>query len=93
MPWKAKPVSILQRENDNLKTTICLLRRELENRQGAVGRLELLVHERTARIDELTGKLEQARAQNQRLDAECEHLTEMMVEMIRVAPITSGDPF
>ena len=62
MPWKAKPVSILQRENDNLKTTICLLRRELENRQGAVGRLELLVHERTARIDELTGKLEQARA-------------------------------
>jgi len=32
----------LIRENDGLKTKICCLRRELENREGAVGRLKLL---------------------------------------------------
>jgi hypothetical protein len=44
------------------------------------------LRERLTRIDELNGKLEQARAQNQRLDAENEHLMEMVVEMVRLPP-------
>ena len=36
----------LQRELDGLRTMICRLRRELETKQGVVGRLETLVHER-----------------------------------------------
>jgi hypothetical protein len=68
----------LRRENDALKTTTVCLRREIENQQGAVGRLELLLRERIERIDELNGRIEQLRNQNRRLDEENEHLVEMM---------------
>jgi len=41
MPWPPRRSSIdalkLERENDHLRTQICCLRRELENREGAVG--------------------------------------------------------
>jgi hypothetical protein len=40
------------------------------------------LHQRTEHIDELTGKLEQARTVNQRLEQECEHLA----DMIRIMP-------
>ena len=72
----------LIRENDGLKTTIVCLRREIENKEGAVGRLEILLRERLAKVDESNAKLEQARAQNRRLDEECERL----VEMVRLPP-------
>ena len=55
-----------------------MLNRELENRQGVVGRLELLLRERLERIDSLNSKLEQLREQNRRLDQENEHLAEMI---------------
>jgi hypothetical protein len=45
----------LEQENDALKTAIVCLRRELENKQGAVGRLKLLLRERLAWIDALNG--------------------------------------
>jgi len=61
-----------------LRTTICCLRRELENRDGAVFRLELLLRERLTRIDALSNKLAQVREQNRRLDQENEHLAEMI---------------
>jgi predicted RNase H-like nuclease (RuvC/YqgF family) len=64
----------LRRAVDGLRTTIVCLRREIENKQGAVGRLETLLRERLTRIDELNAKLEQAREQNRRLEAEAEHL-------------------
>lgn len=81
MPWPRRPdldALKLQRENDGLRTIIVCLKRELENRQGAVGRLELLLRERIERIDELNGRIEQLRNQNRRLDEENEHLVEMM---------------
>jgi hypothetical protein len=78
MPWKPKPTSNLQRENDALKTTIVCLRREIENREGAVGRLELLLRERLTRIDELTGTIDRLRAVNRRLDEEAEHLAQLV---------------
>jgi predicted RNase H-like nuclease (RuvC/YqgF family) len=48
----------LRREVDGLRTTIVCLRREIENKQGAVGRLETLLRERLTRIDELNAKLD-----------------------------------
>jgi hypothetical protein len=39
--------------------------------------LQFLLRRRTETIDDLTGKLEQARAANQKLDAECEHLAQL----------------
>lgn len=85
MPRRPKPTRIelqLRQENDGLRTSICCLRREIENKEGAVGRLEILLRERLAKVDELNAKLEQARAQNRRLDEECERL----VEMVRLPP-------
>jgi len=78
-PPKPTPAELqLMRENDGLKTTIVCLRRELENREGHVGRLHVLMRERTERIDELNDKIEKLRAQNKRLDEENEHLVEMV---------------
>jgi hypothetical protein len=57
-------LQLLKNENDGLRTEIVRLRRELENRQGAVGRLELLLRERLTKIDELTGQVDQLRHQN-----------------------------
>jgi cell shape-determining protein MreC len=68
MPWKPPAASNLQRENDALKTTICCLRRELENKQGAVQRLEVLLCERLTRIDQLVAQVDQLRHQNKKLD-------------------------
>jgi hypothetical protein len=54
MSWSRRRTRLielqLQRECDTLKTTICRLRRELENKQGAVGRLEVLMRERTSAL-------------------------------------------
>ena len=78
MPWKPAAPTDLQRQNDALWTQICCLRRELEDREGAVGRLELLLHERLTKIDALTAQVDQLRQQNHKLDAECEHLVEIV---------------
>ena len=48
--------------------------------------LEYLVQQRSERIDELTGKLEQSREQIRRLDEECEHLA----DMVRLMPQLAG---
>jgi chromosome segregation ATPase len=59
-PPKPTPAELqLKRENDGLKTTIVCLRREIENKQGAVGRLETLLRERLTRIDQLTAQVDQ----------------------------------
>ena len=82
MPWPRRASRIrevqLQRENDGLKTVICCLRREIENKQGAVQRLEVLLCERLTRIDQLVAQVDQLRHQNKKLDAEAEHLAEMV---------------
>ena len=78
MPWKFRPIEPLERQNNELKTTIVVLRRELENKGGHVERLKFLLRERLTRIDDLNAKLEQARAQIRKLDGECEHLAELV---------------
>jgi hypothetical protein len=83
MPWKPAAAS----EVDRLKTVICCLRRELENKEGAVGRLELLLHERLTKIDELTSRLEQSREQIRRLDLQ----NEILIEMIAAPPVQTAE--
>jgi hypothetical protein len=48
------------------------------NIRRANGRLKLLLRERLARIDELTAKVDQLRAANQKLDAEANHLAALV---------------
>jgi hypothetical protein len=52
---------------------------------GMLDAWEYLLLERTERIDELNGKIEQLRDQNRRLDAE----NEQLVEMVRLPPSPS----
>jgi hypothetical protein len=51
-------------ENDSLKTAIVQLRREIENKQGHVQRLETLLCSRLQTIDELNGTIERLGEQN-----------------------------
>jgi hypothetical protein len=68
----------LTRENSTLRTTICCLRREIKHKQGHVHRLEVLLSSRLQTIDLLHGTIEQLRERNRKLDAEAEHLAEMI---------------
>jgi hypothetical protein len=68
----------LSRENSSLKTTICCLRREIEHKQGHVHRLEVLLASRLQTIDQLHGTVEQLRERNRKLDAEAEHLADII---------------
>jgi hypothetical protein len=77
MPWKPAAPSAPS-EVDKLKTLIVCLRRELENKQGAVERLELLLHERSDRIDQLQGTVDQLRFKNRMLGQENGHLAAML---------------
>jgi hypothetical protein len=66
MPWPRKPTIDalkLQRENDGLRTAIVCLKRELENKQGHLSKLEYLLHERLTKIDELNGQLKNKQLQ------------------------------
>jgi hypothetical protein len=81
--WRSRPdIGQLEQEIDALKTVVIRLRRELQNKQGANGRLKLLLRERLARIDELTGTIDRLRDQNRRLDEEADRLA----EMVRLSP-------
>jgi hypothetical protein len=77
-PTLTRTELVLSRENSSLRTTICCLRREIENKQGAVHRLEILLCSRLQTIDQLHSAIEQLRERNQKLDAEAERLVEMI---------------
>jgi len=68
----------LERNLDELRTTVIKLRHELTNKEGYAATLELVLRQRMERIDQLNGQLEQVREQNRRLDAEAERLAEMV---------------
>jgi chromosome segregation ATPase len=77
--WRTRGnIAELEHTIGQLRTTICSLRRELENKEGAVGRLELVLHQRLETIDALRDTIDQLRATNARLDAEAERLCEMV---------------
>ena len=51
---KLRRTAPLEKEVEALKTENIVLRTELQNKQGVVGRLEILVRERSNRVDQLT---------------------------------------
>ena len=67
----------LERQCEALKTENVCLHTELRHQQDFVSRLKFLLRERLTRIDDLNGRLEQARAQIRKLDEENDHLAEL----------------
>ena len=84
MPWpRYTPVKAqLKRHNDELARQLLRVREQLRDKEYRCSGLEMILRERLKRIDELNGKIEQLRDQNRRLDAENEHL----VEMVKLEP-------
>ena len=86
MPWPPRRCSAheleLQREVTTLQLKLLKVNRALALKTVYAQRLEFLVQQRSQRIDELNGKLEQSREQIRRLDQECEHL----VQVVRFTP-------
>jgi predicted nuclease with TOPRIM domain len=85
MPWERRPnidAVALKRKNDELASQLLRVREELRNKQTYTAGLEILLHERLGKIDELNGKIDQLREQVRKLDQENDRL----VEMIRFAP-------
>jgi hypothetical protein len=82
MSWKFRKLAPLEKENDQLRMTIVVLRRELTTKEGYAAKLELVLQQRLETIDALRGKLEQSQQQIRRLDAEADRLA----EMVRLSP-------
>ena len=71
--WKTRPdAAALERNVDELRTVIIQLRHELGNKQRHVGRLKVLLLQRSERIDELANTIAALRDQNRRLNEEAE---------------------
>jgi hypothetical protein len=79
--WRSRAdLSQLEQEIAALKSTVLSLRRELGNKQGAKGRLKILLRERLTRIDNLTAQVDQLRHLNKKLDAEAEHYAALLAQ-------------
>ena len=74
---KLKQVAQVQRGNSALLVTICNLRHELETKNNAMRRLEILAQQRNETIDTLNHKLEQSRQLCRRLDEEADRLANL----------------
>jgi hypothetical protein len=75
--WRASPaVSQLEQAIDQLRMDNIQLRRQLTTKTNLANGLKLALAERHTKIDALTAKLEQARAENRKLDEENDHLVE-----------------
>ena len=75
--WKS-PNAQLEQALDAARSEIIRLRDQLRAKQTALGGLELALQARHQTIDQLNARLEQARVQCQRLDAEAEHYFQML---------------
>jgi hypothetical protein len=68
-------VEQLQRECDRLGFALVRAKQELQISERHVVGLKIALSARLKRIDQLTAQVDQLRQQNQKLDAEAEHLT------------------
>jgi hypothetical protein len=78
MSWKPRPAGPLEQEIAALKTTIALLRTELNHKEDFVGRLQFVLRSRLTRIDEQANTIAVLRDQNKRLTDEADHLAELV---------------
>ena len=64
MPWQLRPRKLepVERELDQLRTEVVRLKHDLQGKAQFVDRLQFLLRRRTETIDDLNGKLQQARA-------------------------------
>jgi hypothetical protein len=76
--WKLRKANEVAKECEQLKTANALLHSQLENKDGAMRRLELVVRERNQRVDKLIATIDRLRDQNRRLDEEATRLAEMV---------------
>jgi hypothetical protein len=75
--WRSHPgAAQLEQALDRSRMDNIQLRRQLTRKTNFANGLQLALAERCGRIDELNAKLEQARAQNRKLDEENDHLVE-----------------
>ena len=80
MPWRKPNPSQTELLHEVTVLSAKLLRAnsELRTKTIFIERLQYLLRARTERIDELNGKLQDARAANQQLEQECEHLAALV---------------
>jgi hypothetical protein len=82
----------LKRENHELGMRLLRVNSELATKTLYASRLEVLLRERLAKVDELNAKLETARAANHRLEQECEHLAAMVAAPLIIARVPDAPP-
>ena len=72
MPWpRHTPAAVqLKRDNDALALQLVRLREQLRNKEHYASGLELLLHERLEKIDELNATIDRLREQNRRMTVE-----------------------
>ena len=64
--WRSRPdIAQLEHTVDQLRMELIKLRREMSNKEQYIGRLKVLCHERTTRIDNLRATIDDLRAANQ----------------------------
>ena len=81
--WRASPaVEQLEKTVEQLRADNVRLRHQLTTKTGYAAKLELVLRQRSERIDELTTTIDRLREQNRRLDEEADRLA----EMVRFAP-------
>jgi hypothetical protein len=77
--WRSRPnAAKLEQNIDRLRMDNIQLRHDLGNKLRYVEQLKTLLHQRTERIDELANTIAVLREQNRRLEAEADHLAQMV---------------
>jgi hypothetical protein len=77
--WRTRAdLAKLERNIAELRSELVRLRNDLTTKTGYAATLELVIKQRTQTIDNLNSKVEQLRAVNARLDAECEHYFQLL---------------
>ena len=77
--WRSRPdIAALEQTVDQLHTELIRMRRQLRGKEQFIDRLKFLVRQRSTTIDDQRGRLEQSRQQIRQLDAEADHLAELV---------------
>jgi hypothetical protein len=83
--WKLRKANEVARECEQLRTQLAVAHTQLENKQHAVGQLEILVRQRNETFDTLNATLEQSREQCRRIDAEADRLSNLFAKLAEPA--------
>jgi len=77
--WRSRPdIAQLEQAIDQVRTELIRTRRQLTNKAGYAAKLELVLHQRTERIDQLHHRIDTLRAANRKLEAEADHYAALL---------------